>query len=67
MCFSLLGRYGDVSTGRFRDHCHEGMIENLRQLGGAMEREMRVLKGKKWAYSCKRKENTPYTNEDITD
>lgn len=67
MCFPFCGRYGDVSTGRFRDHCHQVMIENLRQVGGAMEREMRVLKGKKWAYSWKRKENTLDTNEDLTD
>lgn len=40
MCFPFRGRYGDVSTGRFRDHCHQVMIENLRQVGGAMEREM---------------------------
>lgn len=47
MCFSFCGRYSNVSSGRFRDHCHEVMIENLRQVGGAVEREMRVLKGKK--------------------
>lgn len=47
MCFSFRGRYSVVSVGRFRDHCYETMIENLRQVGGAMEREMKVLKGKK--------------------
>jgi len=47
MCFSFHGRYSVVSIGRFRDHCHEMMIENLRQVGGAMEREMKVLRGKK--------------------
>lgn len=43
------------------------MMENLRQEEGAMEREMRVLEGKKFAHPWKRKENTPYTNGDITD
>lgn len=56
-----------MSTGRFRDHSHEGMMENLRQEEGALEREMRVLEGKKFAHPWKRKENTPYTNGDITD
>lgn len=37
MCFSFRGRYGSVSTGRFRDHCHEVMIENLRQGGEGNE------------------------------
>lgn len=47
MCFSYRGRYSVVSIGRFRDHCYDLMIENLRLVGGAMEKEMKVLKGKK--------------------